>query len=257
MKTLLLEEMTSPEIRQALADGYKTVIVAAGSIEQHGKHLPIGTDTMAGTTCALEIAEGLGHTLVAPTIRPGCSDHHMPFSGTITIPTEVLKDLARAYCRSLTQHGFERIVLLATHGGNIEPLAEVAPEMEAELHCKVVSPLILGVPETETAMQPLLDKNGLTADEGGIHAGFTETCEMLGSPYGRLVKMEHAERGFVGNAFEAIDKVKVDGHWKMTDLSPIGVLGDPRKATVEDGKELSKIITPVYVNLVARALGDL
>jgi creatinine amidohydrolase len=256
MKTLLLEEMTSPEIRQAIADGYKTVIVAAGSIEQHGKHLPIGTDTMAGTTCALEIAEGLGHTLVAPTIRPGCSDHHMPFAGTITIPAEVLKDLARAYCRSLAQHGFERIVLLATHGGNIDPLAEVAIELADELHCKIVSPLILGVPETESAMQPLLDKNGLTAEEGGIHAGFIETCEMLGSPYGHLVKMEHAERGFVGNAFEAIDKVKVDGHWKMTDLSPIGVLGDPRKATLEGGKELALISTPVYVKLVAQALGD-
>jgi creatinine amidohydrolase len=257
MKTLLLEEMTSPEIRKAIAEGYKTVIVAAGSIEQHGKHLPIGTDTMAGTIGALEIAEGLKNTLVAPTIRPGCSDHHMPFAGTISIPAELLKALARAYCRCLAQHGFERIVLLAMHGGNIEPLAEVAGELSQELHCKIVSPIILGAPEIETVMQPLLDKNDLTAEEGGIHAGFVETCEMLASPYGHLVKMEHAERGFVGNPFEAIDKVKVDGRWKMTDLSPIGVLGDPRKASVEAGMELHQIATPVYVEIVARALGDL
>ncbi len=257
MKTLLMEEMTSPEIRQAIEDGYKTVIVAAGSIEQHGKHLPIGTDTMGGTTCALEIAEGLGHTLVAPTIRPGCSDHHMPFAGTITIPADLLKDMARAYCRSLVHHGFERIVLLAMHGGNIEPLAEVAKELADDLHVKVVSPLILGVPETEAVMQPFLEKNGLTAEEGGIHAGFIETCEMLASPYVQLVKMEHAEPGFIGNPFAAIEKVKVDGHWKMTDLSSIGVLGDPRKATVEAGKELSQIATPVYVKIVAQALGDL
>jgi creatinine amidohydrolase len=256
MNTLMLEEMTSPEVKQAIASGYKTVIVAAGSIEQHGKHLPLGTDTMAGTTCALAIAKGLGKTLVAPTIRPGCSDHHMPFAGTITIPAEVLKDIARAYCRSLVKHGFERIVLLATHGGNITPLAEVAEEMSEELpNCKIVSPLILGVPETETAMEPLLEKNGLTAEEGGIHAGFIETCEMLGSPYHLLVKMEHAERGFVGNAFEAIDKVTVDGHWKMTDLSSIGVLGDPRKATVESGEELNGMVNHVYVKLVAEALG--
>jgi creatinine amidohydrolase len=229
MNTLMLEEMTSPEVKQAIANGYKTVIVAAGSIEQHGKHLPLGTDTMAGTTCALAIAKGLGKTLVAPTIRPGCSDHHMPFAGTITIPAEVLKDISRAYCRSLAQHGFERIVLLAMHGGNITPLAEVAREMAEELpDCKIISP----------------------------HAGFIETCEMLGSPYHLLVKMEHAEKGFVGNAFEAIDKVTVDGHWKMTDLSSIGVLGDPRKATVEGGEELNGLVNRVYVKLVAEALGD-
>jgi creatinine amidohydrolase len=257
MKTLFLEEMTSPEIKKAIADGYKTIIVAAGSIEQHGKHLPIGTDTMAGTTCALEIAEGLGYTLVAPTIRPGCSDHHMPFSGTITIPVDLLKDLARAYCRSLVQHGFERIVLLAMHGGNIEPLAEVAKELSEELNCKIVSPLILGVPETEAAIQPLLEKYGLTAEQGGIHAGFIETSEMLGSPYRHLVKMEHAEPGFIGNPFQAIEKVKVDGHWKISDLSVIGVLGDPRKASVEAGEELSQIATPVYVKIVAQSLGDL
>jgi len=251
-----MEEMTSREIKQAIADGYTTVIVAAGSIEQHGPHLPIGTDYMLGTTGALEIAEGLGHTLVAPTIRPGCSDHHMPFSGTITISTELLKELCRAYCRSLAKHGFTRIVLLATHGGNIEPMAEVAPEIAAELGCTVVSPLILGTPETMGCMRPLIEAHGLTEDESGIHAGFIETCEMLASPFAHLVEMEHAERGFTGNPFEAIEKVKVDGHWKMTDISPNGILGDPRKASVEAGRELSRIATPVYVKIVAQALGD-
>jgi creatinine amidohydrolase len=255
MKTLLIEEMTSLQLRQAIEDGFTTIIVAAGSTEQHGKHLPLGTDAMDGIMVSVQIAEGLGHTLVAPIIRPGCSDHHMPFTGTITISSDLLKEIARAYCSCLSQHGFKRIVLLATHGGNIEPLAEVAKELDAELPCKVVSPLILGHPKSEEAIAPVLWKYGITHDEGGIHSGFVETAEMLASPYYPLIQMEYAQRGFVGDAFAAIDKVKKDGHWTMTDLSPIGVLGDPTKATVQAGRELIAASVPAYVEIVAEALG--
>ena len=254
MKTLLLEEMTSPQIRRAIEDGYKTVIVAAGSIEQHGRHLPIGMDTMGGYSMALSIAEGLGHTLVAPVIRPGCSDHHMAFSGTISISAELLKELCRAYCRCLYKHGFETIVLIACHGGNIEPMKEVAPELDEELPCTVVSPVLLPDPRVQEATDPILARYGVTREEGGIHSGFVETCELLASSYGHLVDMPAAERGFVGDVWTRIAEVTRDGRYNLADISPVGVLGDPTKASAEAGFALQAATDPVYLEIVREAL---
>ena len=254
MKTLLLEEMTSPQIRKALEEGYTTVIVAAGSIEQHGRHLPIGMDTMGGYSMCLSIAEGLGHALVAPVIRPGCSDHHMSFSGTISISAELLKEICRAYCRCLCQHGFETIVLIASHGGNIQPMKEVAPELDKELPCTVVSPVLLPDPRVQEAMDPILACHGVTREEGGIHSGFVETSELLASPHAHLVDMPAAERGFVGDVWAAIEGATRDGHYNLADISPVGVLGDPTKASAEAGYALQGVADPVYLEIVRETL---
>ena len=71
---LLLEEMTWPEVERAIARGFTSVVVAAGAVEQHGPHLPLLVDAVRGDRLALEVARRLGKTLVAPTIRVGCSD---------------------------------------------------------------------------------------------------------------------------------------------------------------------------------------
>ena len=84
-QNLLLEELTSPEVKRALQDGYATVVVAVGAVEQHGPHLPLLVDAVRGDRLALEVARRLGDALVAPTIRVGCSEHHMAFPGTLSI----------------------------------------------------------------------------------------------------------------------------------------------------------------------------
>ena len=254
METVLLEEMTWPQIRKAIDVGYRTVVVAAGSIEQHGKHLPIGMDTMGGYSMAVGIAEGLGHALVAPVIRPGCSDHHMAFPATITISADLLKELCRAYCRCLCEHGFERIVLFASHGGNIQALEEVALELDAELPCMVVSPNILQDPRVEEATDPILDRYGVTREEGGIHSGFVETSLLLASSYGQLVDMQAAERGFVGDVWARIDEAKKAGRFSMADISAVGVLGDPTKASAEAGREMLAATGPVSIEIVKESL---
>ena len=79
--TLLLEEMTWPAVEAAIAGGKTTVVFACGAVEQHGPHLPLGTDTYLGTAIAERAARLAGNTLVAPTLRPGLSEHHMGFPG--------------------------------------------------------------------------------------------------------------------------------------------------------------------------------
>ncbi|KPN31223.1 creatinine amidohydrolase family protein, mycofactocin system [Halolamina pelagica] len=78
--------MVWPEVESALEAGTRTAIVAVGSIEQHGPHLPLNMDTLDGDELSRRIASALGDALAAPTIRPGCSGHHMEFPGTITVP---------------------------------------------------------------------------------------------------------------------------------------------------------------------------
>jgi creatinine amidohydrolase len=246
--------MTSPQIQRAIEEGYRTVIVPAGSIEQHGRHLPIGMDTMGGYSMAINIAEGLGQTLVAPVIRPGCSDHHMSFSGTVSISAELLKELCRAYCRCLHRHGFETLVLIATHGGNIEPMKEVASELDEELPCTVVSPVLLPDPRVEEATDPILARYGVTREEGGIHSGFVETSLLLASSYADLVDMPAAERGFVGDVWTRLEEVTKDGRYDLADISPVGVLGDPTKATAKAGQAIRDAEIPVYVEIVREAL---
>ena len=108
-KSVRLEELTWPDVESALQNGTRTAIVAVGSIEQHGPHLPLGMDTFDADELACRIARDLGDALAAPAIRPGCSGHHMEFPGTITVPPETLMDIIRTYCRSLDEHGFEYV----------------------------------------------------------------------------------------------------------------------------------------------------
>lgn len=254
MDTLLLEEMTWPRIREAIDGGYRTVIVCAGAIEQHGKHLPLGMDTMDGYVISVAIAKELGHTLVAPVIRPGCSDHHLAFPGSLSIPAELLQELCRAYCRNLCHHGFERIVLICSHGGNIQAMEAIAPEIDAELPCKVAWANILRDPRNDGALAPILARYGVTREEGGIHSGFVETSILLATSHAPLVNMDAAERGFVGDARARVAELQAVGGWDISDLSPIGVLGDPTKASVEAGQEILAALVPVYAQVVREAL---
>jgi hypothetical protein len=80
--SLLLEELTWPEVRDALAAGYRNVLVPCGAVEQHGPHVAMVSDTLQAGAIARRVAEHLGEALVAPTISVGCSDHHLAFPGT-------------------------------------------------------------------------------------------------------------------------------------------------------------------------------
>src|SRR5919197_1022819 len=127
--SLLLEELTWPEVRDALAAGYSTVIVPCGAVEQHGPHVAMLSDTLQARAVARRVAERMGNTLVAPAIPVGCSEHHMAFPGTLSIRRETLEATYTDYCRSLARHGFRRIACFSGHGGDFAPLADMLPRL--------------------------------------------------------------------------------------------------------------------------------
>jgi len=137
---VLLERMTYQEIRTALAEGRRDVVVPCGAVEQHGRHLPLDVDAVHAERLGVEVAQRLGTALVAPTIRVGVSPHHMAFPGTISLRPETFEAVYADYCRSLAAHGFRTILCFSGHGGNFAPLAEMETRLDDAVGagCRVI-----------------------------------------------------------------------------------------------------------------------
>ena len=226
---LFIERLSWTEIEAALAAGRRRAIVCAASTEQHGPHLPEATDALLGEAYAGGLADRLGDALVAPIIRPACSEHHMAFPGSLTITPELLMDLIDAYLASLRRHGFERFVLMSSHGGNFPVLARWERERRA------ADTVVLSDFHIFDAGFEAIRRFGRT-DSAGPHAEVLETSMML-HMHPELVHMERAVTGFTGKS--SLDDVLNRG---MRSITPNGILGDPVGATAEMGAAVLEAI---------------
>jgi len=229
MAALHLDQMTWAEVKAQILNGRDTVVVPFGSTEQHGRHLPLGTDAVLGDEIGRGLADRL-NAFLAPTVRFGCSTHHLAFPGTISLEEETFRRIVRDVVASLSRHGFKQIVLLPTHGGNFKPLAEIASEIEPAKGLR-----ILAFTDLEALVKRSFESSkasGVNAARSGAHSGEWETSLML---FLRPleVKMDRAAAGFVGELSEIMTRV-FNG---IQDLDENGVLGDPRPATGEAGKK--------------------
>jgi len=244
MAEVRMSEMTRVGIQKALDRGFRTVVFAVGSNEQHGPHLPTCTDSLIGDFLANKVARKLGRTLQAPCINVGCSEHHMVFPGAISLRPETLKGLIRDYCVSLAKQGFKNVVILPSHGGNFNAIQEVTADLSQSLEgIRVVSYTNLkGLLEL---LAELSSKHGVSAGESGGHAGESETSMVLAIRKD-LVDMKHAETGFLGS----LDDKMIALMWSqgIKAVSKNGVLGDPRKGEASKGEE--------YLELWAEEMTD-
>jgi creatinine amidohydrolase len=222
--------MSSAAIEQAISTGSRTVILVAGSVEQHGPHLPCETDSIYGAEIARRVAARLGGTLVAPVLLPGVSDHHLGFAGTFTVPPELLVMQVEAAVASLARMGVERVVLTSSHGGNFLPLSDALPRITrhaAELDVAIVPVLSLG--DFVDALRRVPAGRGLEQGLSAVQADLIETSIML-HLRPDLVRMDLAEVGHMED-FD-IDTLFRDG---LRTITSNGILGDPRGATAELG----------------------
>ncbi len=232
MTEIQLERLRSPEIRERLECGWKTVLFACGAVEQHGPHLPLFVDAEHGTRLAVETARLLDGVLVAPTIRVGCSEHHMSFSGTLSLRRETFEAIVTDYVSSLARHGFERILILPTHGGNFEPLREMRDRLQPAAQGAEVRIYTDLVAFIELWRKTAEEHRGL-GDRVGGHADLAETSIML-SLHPDLVRTDLGEPGFLAEVSdEVIGRIIKDGFDSVT---PNGILGDPTGSTAELGK---------------------
>ena len=240
-ETVLMEEMTWREIKQAMDAGKDSVILVAASIEQHGPHLPTATDTIIGYAVAEAVAKKLGNALVAPVIRPALSFHHIDFPGTITLRMPTFVKVLEEYCESLKVHGFKNIVLFVSHGGNTDALKAFTPSIAKKLGSDVQVLFVYTMKDNMNAMQEQLNQKGITLGRAGVHSGYTETSIML-MLRPELVDMNKAAPGLTDEAFylpENISKSQISSFIHgIKSQAENGVLGDPTGANAEIGKEL-------------------
>ncbi len=247
MRTIRMEEMTWPDIREAIERGFTTVVAAVGSTEQHGPHLPTMTDTRIGDALAHAVALKLGRALQARTIPVGCSEHHLAFGGTLSLKPETLRLVIRDYVDSLVRDGFKRIVFLPSHGGNF-PHVRTAIEEARATHPGID---IAGYTDLLGLMGAIFAASaefGVGADESGGHAGESETSFMMALE-GGLVAAERMAPGYLGPL--GPNEIAIISEKGMPALTANGVLGDPRRASAEKGaRYLEKL-----ADFLAKAVG--
>src|SRR5215211_2663289 len=193
-------------------------------------HLPLATDTLWGTRVAQMVAERTG-AFVAPPIAVGFSPEHMTFPGTITLRASTWAAVVEDYISSLEAHGFTRILLLASHGGNYAPLIDALPDLRNR-HPKtniVAYTDLLGLIAAAAEVAVTFD---VTPDESGAHAGELETSLML-AVEPDTVHRDREEVGYMGDLGPVLDQINDQG---LHTVAPNGILGDPAKSSAEHGQ---------------------
>jgi creatinine amidohydrolase len=219
------------------------VVVAFGATEQHAHHMPLATDALLGDHLAHGLADRLD-AFVAPTVRVGCSSHHLAFPGTLSIADDTFGAMVADLVSSLAQAGFSRIVLVPTHGGNFAPLAAAVEKLTDSNRQRVVALTDLGV---LLQVAQLGEREfGVPLPEGGLHAGEWETS-MLMAIHPDLVHMDRAEAGYVGDPQEAIAGLFDSG---VKSLSETGAIGDPTRASAEHGRRYWETVLDLAVEQV-------
>ncbi|KAA1379932.1 mycofactocin biosynthesis peptidyl-dipeptidase MftE [Aeromicrobium fastidiosum] len=192
----------------------RLVLVPVGSIEQHGPHLPLDTDTAIAVAVADAVAERLGGpVVVAPPVNYGSSGEHQGFAGTSSIGTEVLQQVIIELVRSISTWA-GRIVFVNAHGGNVAALSKAVFQMIAEQH--------------DVAWVPC------ATEEVDLHAGLTETSLML-HIRPASVRLELAEAGETRPLSEILPLMMAGG---VGAVSANGVLGDPAGSSAGAGAEI-------------------
>ena len=236
--SVFIEDLTWPEVRNAISAGKSTAIYYAGSTEQNGPHMVLGKHNFIAHYVAGRVAEELGNALVypilpfAPTGDRTKKTVHMKFPGTISISDSTFGAVAREVAESAIAAGFKNVVLMGDHGGGQEALKQVANDLDHEwastgTHVFYVSDAYYKAAER---VAEYLTQHGLVV---GRHAGIHDTSELM-----------------------FLDK---DQRWIRHDQLGVGgeadgVYGDSGQASVELGERFIAIKITAAVSQIRRLI---
>ncbi|MFC7076244.1 creatininase family protein [Haloarcula halophila] len=206
-------------------------LVPLGSTEQHGPHLPEGTDHIIAEAFARRAAEETGY-LCTPTITVGVSPHHRQFHGTMSVTAPVFRDYVESLTRSLAEHGIDRVIYVNAHGGNVEHLREVGRRLrDAEVMYAI----------EWMWDESITDRIQEVFETPGPHGGPKETS-LIQYLAGELVhedRIEDARDGGLREFDESSGRVHgARTFYDAIDNTDNGVLGDQTDASAAVGEEL-------------------
>lgn len=231
------DNLTSPELAE-LSRKEAIVLLPMGSTEQHGPHLPVGTDAILATWFAHRTAKTLGEigipAVVAPTIAVANSMHHMSFAGSMSLHPRTFMQVLQEECQAIATHGFRRIVILNGHGGNNHPTQAALVDINLSLGFPVYFMSYLA----GTDEQPFLK-----TQRGMIHACESETSLMLAYDETLVDPIYREIKGYPGDTTEAEDQNLIHTFHRMEAHTENGVMGNSYAATKETGECLAEAIT--------------
>jgi len=249
MKSALMEELSWFDVQEYLK-GDDLIILPIGSVEQHGPHLPLATDSINVLYLATQAATASG-VLVAPTIKTGVSFNHFDFPGTLSVQPETLTSLIVDVVKSLIHHGFKKIILLNGHGGNNSAIETAAIKLKIDFTKQIIGVL----------HSWLLCKESADVLESPIryHADEGETSRMLVSA-GDLVNMDraklevpHSKSGlFNFDIAEVFNQVVFCGLPRTQTVTKSGIFGDASIASAEKGQVLFKEMIENFIKEINR-----
>ncbi|MCB1507770.1 MAG: creatininase family protein [Hyphomicrobiaceae bacterium] len=252
MSARVLSSLKSPDLAGI---GDNTVaILPLGATEQHGPHLPLGTDFLIAGAVVAHALRKIPETVDAialPALPLGASMEHQGFAGTVSLSYKVLHDLLVEIGGSLADSGIRRLLFLNAHGGNVGTLLNVTMELRARR----------GILAVATNAGRFGEPEGLIAPEAralDIHGGFLETSLML-AIRPELVDMDKAE-DFSSRQSMHLEEDRylraygpVGYGWLAGDLNPKGAMGHAGAAT----KEAGRAILDHQAGELARLIGEI
>lgn len=245
---MIWDKLTSGQI-EAL-DKNIPVLLNIAATEQHGGHLPVSTDRLIGEYFSTQLDKQMtDQVLILPPVAIGCSDHHMGFSGTLSLSHSTFIAVVKDIIQSVIQHGFRKIILLNSHGGNqgvmqviVEQLGYANPDAS-----------IVGATWWNLAKEELL-KITETGPGGTGHACEFETS-LIKVIAPELVRESLIAPGANVDSFnlangDMLTGPKVSYYRTMKELTPNGVFGNPVKSSKEKGDRIAACVVTALQQLV-------
>jgi len=221
--SLLMEEMTTTEVRDAIRMGKTTVLIFNGSTEASGQHLALGKHVYRARYLGERIARELGNALVAPVMPFAPTTDETRFPGTINLSPATFSRVNTEVAGSMMKAGFKYIILMGDHAGNQAPLKALAPKLDAK-YCS-------------QGVRVFYSSDAYTKSDREIEAYLTEH----GFPPSRHAGVADTSQLWAVNAkYVRPDKIVVGGPVPSAGsplaLGTAGVEGDPRKSSQELGR---------------------
>jgi len=215
---IMLGDLTRLDFETSIRD--RILVIPIGSIEQHGPHLPIGTDAFITSALVDELIRHRDDKIIlSPPIPISASDEHGSFQGTLSMGTSLLSAMLKAITNS--HHHHSRVLFVSAHGGNLSAFLEASqPFWIPRTHVLI-----------EAAANWELPADALGLWQPDAHAGRTETSVML-ALRPDLVHLEQASSGYLGPLSQVGNILASSG---IQGISATGVLGDPAGANREEG----------------------
>ena len=222
-----VKDQFDPDLRKLISRKKQAAIIPIGSIEQHGGHLPLSTDSDIVTEISKQVAHKCKFLLM-PTISYGMSFEHAPFTN-LSLTKSAIQKILTDLCLSLSSNKINTIFVINGHHGNLKPLKNI----EAKIRKVSKGKIRLFVFSYWHFMDRDFD-----------HAGFVETSLMLA--ISKNVRMKKAKKGLVTDDLTPKEKSRLSklASKSFPKATKNGIWGDPRNASSQQGKKiLSELVT--------------